>query len=280
MKSQILGKLTFDEELLERSINKILQFEFTDAYSDFAIGEWKFCVLWNHSGCHDDTTFHNYEGQALLTEFGKQLEYINLIINETFNINHINWVRAFYICEGLLIPHRDYLELKTSFIRVHIPLKTTLKCLNSDGNVVFHMRKGEIWFLDAAQPHSVCNFSNIPKISLCIDFKAGIPLCEVFKDRKRYTPGLSPHLVQRKVTDKQYIEAIRGLAHLICEENFNDIVSLLSKVHFVKNEDVATMFDWLINITQSSGNKQLIEKALAMEKFYLKQRSFGEVCAR
>jgi putative nonproteinogenic amino acid hydroxylase len=279
MNSKILGKVLFDEQLLQEEITKILQFEFSDVYSDYAIGEWKVCILWNQTGFYRDSLLREYEGRAQPTELGKELSYLNTVIKNIFNTEHIKWVRLFLLRKGLVVPHTDYVELESGFLRVHVPLQTNLNCLNSNGDMVYHMRKGEIWFLDASQPHSGCNFSDTARLSLCIDFIPYISFIEIFQDKKQYDTSLVSHIVERPPINEDYMKGLQSLGYLIGKENFDDIISLMAKVHFVRNANAALMFDWLIDITQRSGNKELLDKALAMKRFYIDKRSLGEVLA-
>lgn len=280
MNSMILGKINFVEESLEKEVKEILKLKFSQNYSDFSIGEWKTCILWNGTGFQEDSTLKEYKGKARPTELGKQLKYINYIIHNTFNHDCIRWVRIFLVRKGLIIPHKDYLELKEGFIRVHIPLQTDLTCLHSEGDQVYHMRKGEIWFLDGNQPHSACSLADTTRISLCIDFKCGIPFEEIFKDPKEFNPSIDPYIIERPYIHKEYETALQSLSHIIREDNFDEILSILAKVHFFKQVNALSMYNWLIDITQKSGNNYLIEKALKMKSFFIGERKFEEVLAR
>jgi hypothetical protein len=278
MKSQLIGQISLDEQLIQKDINKMLQFEFSDVYSDYVvIGDWKVCILWNHSGSHHDSLLREYEGKPQPTALGSQLTYLKTVIENVFNVDYIKWARVFLLHQGLIVPHTDYVELDKGFFRIHIPLQTNLNCLNSSEDVVFHMRRGEVWFLDAAKPHSACNFSNTIRLSLCIDFIPSISLREIFRDPNQYNPDLTPHIVNRPPLDINYMKGLRSLGYLIEEENFDDIITLLSKVHFLRSANAGAMFDWMVDIAEISGNKDLFGKVLAMKRFYIEKRSLGEI---
>src|SRR5689334_2769561 len=113
MNSQIIGDVSLDETLLGEELQKILQFDFNSEYSEFARGNpgWKNCILWNETGLQHDTVFKIYRGTAKKTELGQQLGYINSIIESTFNVEFLRWVRIFLVHKGLIIPHKDYLDI-------------------------------------------------------------------------------------------------------------------------------------------------------------------------
>ncbi len=270
MKSKILGKVDFKEKQLQEDINKILQFKFDNQYSDYYSTNWTISVLWNKTGLADDFKLENYEGEAKYTEFGVQLEYINTLIKETFNSEYIKWVRIFRLEHGIIMPHIDYSKLDKDFIRVHIPLQTDIKCLGSNEETVFHMRKGEVWFLDAGNVHSGANFSDSIRVTLCIDFSPNIEFDKIFRDDKKENSHIQPLLIDRPAIDNAYIESLKLLGELLREENFNDIVTLLAKEHFFRDISASAGYDYLIDVAKYSKDKKLIDKALSLKKYYLK----------
>jgi hypothetical protein len=270
MDSKILGKVCFDEQRLQSDIQKINGFEFSNNYSNYCTGEWKICILWNHTGSHQDFHLQDYEGRVKPTEFGLQLDYLNEFIADVFNTEYIRYVRIFLLRKGVIIPHTDYSKLKKDLFRVHIQLQTSLDCLGSNEDVVFHMRKGEVWFLDAAKPHSGSNLSDLSRLTLCIDFASDIEPSQIFKDKTKYDPSILPCIIERPPIELEYIQAIKSLGVLLCPENFEDILGLLAKVHFVRHTHADSMFDWMIDIAKQSQNKSLIDRAFLTKRSYLK----------
>jgi len=280
MKAKILSSVSFDDELLAEELRKIVRFDFNSSYSEFAVGKWENCVLWNATGSQHDSIAREYHGRAEPTELGEQLGYLNSIVCDTFNFKYIRWIRIFLVKQGLIIPHKDYLEMKKGFTRVHIPLQTDSTCLHSEGNAVYHMRKGEVWFIDGTQVHSACSLSHTTRVSLCIDFEYGIPFEKLFIDAQKSNPFIVPYRVKRDCISEEYEKALRDLGYIISPENFNDVVGLLAKVHFIKHVHAAAMYDWLIEIAQKSYNKHLINKAIETKKFFLGERHLEQVLVR
>ena len=172
--------------LLERDIETILQFnDVKEEYSEYRFGTWKNYVLWNGSGDEKDTLFKGANGGAVQTGLGRPLKYITSIVEENFHTDKLKMVRADLLRDAVLVPHRDYVEFKSDsqrLARLHIPIRTDLNSLHSESAEVFHMRQGEVWYLDVSSIHSACNLSDGPRLSLVLDFCLdGKPLESVFK---------------------------------------------------------------------------------------------------
>lgn len=274
MNSRIVGSIKIEAEALQKEVNKILQLEFNTEYADYVFGGWKNCVLWNGTGFHHDTTLREYEGQAQPTELAKNLDYVNSIVTNTFNVQYLKWLRVFVCQQGVLLPHRDYLEMEKGFTRLHMPLQTDLTCLHSEEDEVFHMRIGEIWFLDATRIHSACSLSNTARVSLCLDFEPEVSLNEIIK---YYSTSSDCHLpkaciIKREILRPEDLKTLFNFGSIVNEDNFDWIVESLAKIHFIKQVNATAMFDWLIQIAHNSGSKKLIQKALSMKKFAIEER--------
>lgn len=282
MNSRITRSIDLDDELLKPEIERILAFgDVKQEYSEYRFGVWKNYVLWNGSGDQKDTLFKGPKGGAVKTDLGRQLEYINSIIEANFQTDRIKMVRANLLCDAILIPHRDYVEFKDDserLARVHIPLQTDLNCLHSEGPHVFHMRKGEVWFLDVASIHSACNLSEKPRISLVLDFCLDDkPLESVFNTaHRKETPRMEALMIKRKPLDDDFLQTIISMKHIINSMNYRDIVLFLSRVHFYREVDQALLYDWLIDICRGQEDQSLLEKSVHFKTYMVKDRELQE----
>lgn len=270
MDSQIVGFIEIESKEIQRELDKIAQLEFNDTeYSEYVYGGWKNCVLRNATASYHDTTLREYEGYSKPTELAKNLDYVNSIVSKTFNLEYLKWLRIFICRQGVLLPHRDYLGMKKGFTRLHVPLQTDITCLHSEENIVFHMRVGEIWFLDATKIHSACSLSDSGRISLCLDFVPEVPIKELIKNYSIHDQGLLPKpcIIDREVLSQRDLEDILAVSNRVNEDNFAQIVESLARVHFLKQVDAIEMFAWLIEIARNSGKKKLIEEALLIKQF-------------
>ena len=277
MKSRILGQVNLDPSLLAPELAKILDFHFKEEYSDYSFGTWRSYVLANSEGDDEDTAFRSYEGRPQRTALGRALPYVDQIIEEVFDTEHLKWARIFLVHNGLLISHRDFVELDEPFVRLNMPLSTHPSCLHSEEEVVFHMRQGEVWFLDARTVHAACSLFDFRRISLCLDFADdGRPLEEWLQPRRRVGPEASPHLVTREPLTEKFKHALIALSPMLTRESFRDVIALLGKVHFYRQAHAADVFDWLTEIARRSGDPELVERSLAFKRFCIQQRTLGE----
>ena len=281
MKSRILGTVNLDDDLLEDDLEKILQFgDVKEEYSEYRFGLWKNYVLWNGTGSQKDTLFMGPQGGALRTEMGAQLPYINSLIESFFLADRLKMVRANVLCDAIILPHRDYVEFKSEsdkLARIHIPLKTNDNALHSEGENVFHMRKGEVWYLDVANVHSACNFSDEPRVSLVLDFGLdGAPLESVFKEPLEGGEGVAPMIVRREPVSDEFLDSIFSLKHVVDPTNYRDLVRFLSRFHFYKDVSAVSLFDWVIKICEGANDEALVEKSKKFKNYMVEDRELKE----
>ncbi|MGR5913138.1 aspartyl/asparaginyl beta-hydroxylase domain-containing protein [Bacillus cereus] len=98
-------------------------------------------------------------------------------------------VRTRNLVDAMVIPHRDFVEFSHSTkqrFRVFLALEDNKMAFHSDEEAVFRIRKGEIWFLDAAIGHAAANFSKDSRVFLCLDyvFDSDFDPSDIFKDKK------------------------------------------------------------------------------------------------
>jgi hypothetical protein len=243
MRTHYVATTTLDDDRLAKDIEQSDGFLWSEAYSDYVFGgAWKSCMLWARGGDNGDGVVTNYDHDqpSTFTQYGNQLSYLRDLITATADLSRLNFVRLAKVANSVIVPHRDLLELSDlpddtrNAHRMHIPLVTNDECFFNEGNTVFRMRKGEVWFLNAADIHSVAVLSNVPRIHLMLDFvdrsseqplitvtgagpEAGIP-----DDRTVKRPPLADadraHLLQ--------------LADVLTMDTFNEIFSIVIKTHF------------------------------------------------
>lgn len=281
MKSKILTTFQHDDERLYQDVQTILGFPYIkDTYTEFSFGTLIQHVLWNESGKASDTVFHEFEGKAIPTEFGKQLPYLNEAIEKIFHTDTVQMVRANLMQDCLLIPHRDYTEIEDGynrFYRLHLPIHTNPTCKNSDGEIVFHMDKGEVWFLDISAVHAAWCPTDFPRISICIDFKTeGRPLADCFRDPEALNQKHIPTTFEKEAISPSFQSGIDSLSRIIHQHNFKDIVQLLAKIHFYKQAGAKDCFEWLIEICKNADDPALLPKAYEAKRFFTVDRKMNQ----
>lgn len=281
MNSRIISTLDFNDDLLQKDIEKILDFaDVKEEYSEYRFGTWKNYVLWNGSGDEKDTLFKGIHGGAIKTGFGRQLEHINSVLEGAFHTEKLKMARVNLLRDAVLIPHRDYVEFKensTRLARLHVPINTDTDSMHSETECVFHMRKGEVWFLDVSCIHSACNFSQRPRLSLVLDFCLdGAPLESALKNPRRGRAGVEPMMIKREPLDEKFLKTITSFKHSINHTNYRDIILFLSRVHFYKDASLGQFFDWLIEISDGAEDRSLLEKSLRFKQYLIKERELAQ----
>lgn len=281
MNSRIISKIELDDALLQKDIEQILNFKnVKEEYSEYRFGTWKNYVLRNGTGKQADTLFLGTDGGGIETPLGARLTYINSVIEENFHAGKLKMVRANLLQDAVLIPHRDYVEFKSDYrrlARLHIPLKTDEHSLHSESAEVFHMRQGEVWYLDVSNIHSACNLSETPRISLVLDFCLdGKPLETALKHSPRDEADLRPMMIEREPVDENFLRTIASMKHVINHANYRDIVLFLSRVHFYKDVSLGVFFDWLIGICEGVEDKTLLEKSLSFKEYMMNYRELAQ----
>jgi hypothetical protein len=165
----------------------------------------------NHSGDPSYNVFGGHDGPALATPLLEQLPYIQELLASTWKLEHLLWARIFMCEDGMLIPHRDYLDLpEEEFTRAHIPLQLGEASMHSEMETVFRMRKGEVWFIDGTVNHSAYSYDGAPRIYLSADLRAGVPFDELFVDRSMVALDVEPDIVRLPALPADFDVTIEG----------------------------------------------------------------------
>lgn len=277
MKSTIIGTLPLDPDRLAVEVEHIRQLHMQSTYSEFAFGRWESCVLANRTGDVRDAAIYAYEGPAVSTAHGRDLPYLMSIIEDCFDTTRLKWARLFAVKNGVLISHRDYLELPPGFVRLNVSLATDRTCLHSEEDTVFHMRVGEIWNLHVSAVHSGCSLSEFHRILLVMDFDLkDRPIEGLLDPSVRLREPVEPLLIERPPLESEQLEALHSLSSIVNETNTRDVLQLLSKIHFYRQAGSQSCHDWFCEITRRSGNPRLHEKAVAFRRFCIEERRYGE----
>lgn len=270
MQARLVGFVDLARFLTPAEVDTILGFPFHDNYSRFVFGSWRNCVLWNGSGADGDCDLHEYEGTARPTALGGQLPGVQAILRTCFEMEHVKWVRVFVQDHGVLLPHVDFIGMQDGFTRLHLPLRTEPRCMHSEVDEVYHMRAGEVWYVEAARVHSAANLSGMSRVSLCFDFTPGVPIEALVRPPFREAGArIAPHMVELPPLDDQERQAMHALARTLDHENFREVVARLIRIHFEKRAPAAAMFDWLSELATASGDPALVQRAREIHQLAL-----------
>lgn len=276
--------MPLDETGLAADLERSDSFLWSEAYSDYLFGgAWKSCMLWARGGDNGDgvVTNYAYDQPSTFTQYGNQLPYLRDLITATADLGRLNFVRLAKVSNSVIIPHRDLLELSElpddtrNAHRMHIPLATNEDCFFNEGNVVFRMRKGEVWFLDAAQIHSVAVLSNEPRVHLMLDFvdiPSERPLISI--DGATADAGIPDERTVKRppVTGAQLAELLQ-LADVLTMDTFNEIFSIVIKNHFRYDGGDDFVWNTMEAIAGSSKDAALLRHTKELRRYYTLERS-------
>lgn len=270
--SRIIGRVSLDQSRLDPEIETLLGFPFNSGYSDYARGNpgWQNCVLMNHSGDPSDIVFGGHDGPAVSTPLLDQLPYLEELLRNTWKSEYLQWARIFMCEDGMLVPHRDYLDLpEDEFTRVHIPLQLGDASLHSEQAKVFRMRKGEVWFIDGTVNHSAYSYDGAPRIYLTADLQAGVPFRDLFVDPATSVDDAAPDLIELPSLPEDFDITIEGMSKVLGADTMQDVIAVLSKVHFNYQADCGETYEWLIDAAERTGDESLAKKARETRSFFL-----------
>lgn len=275
MRSVCITTVNVDSEEIRADLAAVDRLAGRDTYSEFSFGRWHSHVLANATGDECDDEFWPQSGPAVVTPLGSALPALVGLVENTFYLDQLRWIRVLAQTDGLLIPHVDFIELERSTTRLQVPLRTTPSCLHSEGQNVMHLRPGEIWFLDATVPHAAYSPPGPARVALCLDFdipRKDIATCL----RHPIEPAQPPRLVDRPSLEKDQLEALIELGSILDHDTVRDVIRLLGMVHFRRHSHAAACFDWLVAAAQRSNNELLVQRAKDYREYCLYRRTYRE----
>lgn len=287
MKTQYVADIPLDEERLAEDLAQAESFRYSEAYSNYLIGgPWKNAILWAAGGDIGSglVTEYTYDQRPAFTEYGTKLPYLQELISDLADLDRLQFVRLVEVSDSVIMPHRDYLELTDvpedakPAHRMHIPLVTHDSCFFSADNVVYRMRRGEVWFFDAAQIHSVVSLTRAPRIHLMLDFadRAGTgPLVNVAQVEADDRIPARSRVARPPLPDSRRAELLR-LANLLTMDNFGEIFSIVIKTHFRWDGGEDFAWDTITSLARASKDPAVLPHALELLSYFTLNRSDGK----
>lgn len=249
--------------------------ETSSEYDSFTFGSWSSLVLANSSGSVDDTAFRPHSGPLRETELGRRLPAIMSLVTRHFDTSLLQWVRVFSLSDGILAPHVDFLEFDEPGTRLQIPLRTTTEALHSENDIVYHLRKGEIWQIHTTDPHSACSGTGPTRLSLCLDFAGSdFALADITRDTIPATRDI--HFVERPPISAEEVEELLSTGPAMTAENLRESFRKFAAVHFKRALHAADSFDLFSRAAERSGDPTLKEKADAFRVYCIEKRAYRE----
>lgn len=244
-------------------------------YDAFTYGTWESHVLANGSGASGDLAFAPHGEELRETALGAELPLIMSMVRRHFHTDNLQWVRVFGMQDGVLAPHVDFLEFDRPGVRLQIPLRTNLDCLHSENETVYHLRRGEVWQLQAAQPHSACAGAGQTRLSLCLDFDGDdLSAADVIKDVSAASGDI--HIVDRPALSETELGSMIEEASTMTEGTIRSVFESLVAVHYRRNVSNVEVYSWFSEAAEKSGDARLKAKADAYRMYCVEKRAYGE----
>ena len=248
--AQCLGSVPLDSASLVPEIASIIA-SGGERCSGYASGNWSKSIVCDRAG-----------GERA------DLPYVLTVLEDTFNMRYVDCAQIFAAQGGGYVrPHRDWLPAQALYTRIHIPLQTADEAFNSEEDRLFHMRVGEIWFLDAGRPHSGGCFSEKTRLHLVVDLDPDVPFAHALR-RDSYAPKTVASLPRPQFT-AEHLGAIYALGAIANTDNLSTLADMLGTVHFDKAVSCAALYDWLIEIARRSKCAALLDRAVEYRAKYL-----------
>lgn len=287
MRTHYVADTSLDDVRLAKDLEKSDSFPWSEAHSDYVSGgAYKSCMIWTLGGDAGDgvVTKYDHRQPGAFTQFGNQLPYLRELITTVADLDRLNFVRLAKVRNSVIIPHRDLLELgdlpddTRNAHRVHIPLITNEDCFFNEGNTVYRMRKGEIWFLDASEIHSVAVLSTEDRVHLMLDFvdvKSSEPLIKI--GGRSADAGIPEDRTVKRppLTDADRASLLQ-LADVITMDTVNEIFSIVIKKHYRYDGGDDFVWNTMIDIARASADPAMLKHIEDLRRYFTVERSAVE----
>jgi hypothetical protein len=281
MASKIVGAIETQSYNLAKDVDFLNSVtKLPEEYDEFGQGYWKNLSIYNASGHAADSQYRSVD-KCVPTEYAMRCPEVQRFIETNFKPDNLKMVRARGLIDGMVIPHRDFVELDKSvtYFRVFVALENNQESFHSDECGVFQMKAGEVWFLDAGINHAAINFGGGSRMFLCLDFMfySEFDAADIFADSALVTSYRESFYVDRKPLDaKSRDEIIASTAKILSRYTFKDLVFALSKYHFIYDVPVTCCYDWIVSAAETIRDQEVIQKAKSLRKYLIEKRSMGE----
>lgn len=271
--SYLLGTVEVDPSRVSADLAQVEPFGFVDSYTEFVCGSWRTCMLWNWNGDGADAQIRDYTGSAQVTEQGRKLGYVEELMSASFDLSKLRFARLTRLAPGtVVLPHRDYVELESNLVRIHVPLQTAPGAYASEEETIYRMAEGEVWFLDATRVHSIGNFAKRNRVHLLLDFQADEPASVFTRQRRGPLELPASAVVPRRPLRPGEREAFAALAGIVDVDNLMDVVAMVIRRYFTADLRVDDVFGWLHEIADASGDQAVADRVRWLEAHCLTSR--------
>ncbi len=273
LKSQRLAVLPMDSYDLESELAVVDHHDYPGEYDALTFGSWSCHVLANGSGADSDLAFRPHGDELALTELGKRLPAVMSVVTDHFSLDRLQWVRIFALHDGGIVPHVDFLEFEEPGTRLQVPLRTSEESLHSENNIVYHLRRGEVWKIHTTDPHSAGSTSAISRLNLVLDYAGSEKPVEIRGD----IPATEPvRIMDRPEPTEEEREELLDSCRRLTAATMRPAFRRFVETHFSRHLHAREVFDWYVEAARRSGDEDMVAKARAFRTYCIEKRSLRE----
>jgi L-proline cis-4-hydroxylase len=249
-----VARIFLDRQSLSRDTAQLDNLPFDRFYERYSRGEWRAISLMNRDGDASNGESFEFEGSGRWTTHAAAVPYLCHVVQSYFRTDDLKSVRIFCAMQGgMIVPHRDYLELPNGFIRLHAPLATTDLSISTENTCAFHMDVGEVWFLNARQTHAAANYAMDPRYHLVLDFSHRAHIASLL--RNSYPHDQQVSMCLRNSRPSTFQSRLRSIGRIMSSNlSVRRILHLLCDYHFQFESDADEVYEWLMIAAQASNN--------------------------
>jgi len=271
VESRVIGRVQVGGSDLATELTTIQRYSEYYSYVE-CFGDWRSFTLANSTGCEADYIFREGQGGAKLTELGKRVPHLIELIAGIFDFSRVVQVRAFSLSDGVVFPHRDYIEVNNAYVRLQVPLVTNPLAFHAEMDSVFQMQQGEVWYLAAERLHTACNLIETPRLNLCIDLVAD-DLAEL--GLEGFAPMSVPATVARLPLTSTVRSDLLGLARATNRYNVKDVIKVVLKAHFLYEMSLQETIDLLLELGETCPDPAVDDRIREIERYMIGERDVG-----
>lgn len=274
MTTSLLHQVPLDADRLGRDLARAWELPLEQPYAEFSAGtKWSGLMLWTPGGLADSGILADYDFglPARATVHGRALPYLSQLVEDNFVTDQLLFARLAVMREGILLPHRDHIELerpagRSPGIRLHLPLQTHENALFFEEGTVFRMRRGEVWKLDVRRLHSAAVFGPAPRVHLLLDFAGAGPLESLVRFEIDGEPGIpGTHLIDRPDPRPAEVRGLDTLAAVIDPDNINEVTAILIKKAYRTRVGADFVWNSLRSVAADSAYPELVRRVSDLE---------------
>lgn len=282
MQTMRLGRLAVDEHKLAAELEESEGFDYVEPYSEFLCGRpWKSCMLWAPGGEAGDGVIAHYDRSLApaLTPFGERMPYLAGLLDEQFSLDHLRFARLAVMTDSLLIPHRDYVEFEQSVEpgkvahRLHVALRTSADCMFLEGDSVFRMKAGEVWFLNVREVHSAAVLSDLRRVHLILDFTDVADTSDLVALRPEHHGIPRDSLCDRPSLTEEEYERLLALAGVVDMDNYRDVFGILVKKQYRRDGGKNFFWGTVEEIANRTDDTTVADHVRELGRYYLMERA-------